>query len=138
MLTRMTAPKLPVWVSYSAFAKSRDERLVQLLGARRIAGAEQARPAAAAHVGEQRELRHDQRRALHVDQAQVHPAGLVGEHAQIDELVGHAPHDRFVVIGCRTHQQHQTAADGCTLLAPASSQLTEPEAARCATTLTRA
>src|SRR5256886_13138149 len=101
---------------YSARAKLLHERLVELLGACRVACLQQARPAAPSHVREQRELRHDQRLAVHVDQAEVHLPGLVGEHAEIDDLVRQAPHRAFFVITGCTHQQHETVADGCTLL----------------------
>src|SRR5712691_2988121 len=99
---------------YSARAKLVYERLVELLGACRVACLQQARPAAPAHVREQRELRHDQRLAVHVDQAEVHLPGLVGEHAEINDLVSQAPHCVFVVITCCTHLQHEAVADGCT------------------------
>src|SRR5438552_9746665 len=101
---------------YSAFAKPLHEHLVELLCALRIACFEQARPAALAHVGEQRELRDDERRAADVDQAEVHPPRLVGENAQIDDLVREPLHRAVLVIRRRTHQQHETVADGCTPL----------------------
>src|SRR5450759_90270 len=101
---------------YSALAEPLDEHPIKLLRTLRIAGLEQARPPAAAHVGEQGELRNDQRRPAHVDQAEVHPARLIREHAQVDDLVRQASHGGFVVIGCRTHQQHISVSDGCTLL----------------------
>src|SRR2546422_2939860 len=101
---------------YSARAKLLHERLVELLGACRVACLQQARPAAPAHVREQRELRHDQRLAVHVDQAEVHLPGLVGEYAEIDDLVRQAPHRTFVIITRCTHQQHKAVADGCTVL----------------------
>src|SRR3989442_3897932 len=57
---------------YSSFAKLLNELFVQLGGARRISCFEQARPAAAAHVGKQGELRNDQRRSADIDKAQGH------------------------------------------------------------------
>src|SRR2546426_3984752 len=101
---------------YSARANLVHERLVELLGSCRVACLQQARPAAPAHVREQRELRHDQRLAVHVDQAEVHLPRLVGEYAEIDDLVRQAPHRAFVVITSCTYQQHKAVADGCTLL----------------------
>src|SRR5262245_154727 len=53
--------KAPGLRLYSALAELLHELLVQLLCTRWVARLEQARTAAAAHVGEQRELRHDQR-----------------------------------------------------------------------------
>src|SRR2546429_425198 len=41
---------------------------------------------------------------------------LVGGHAEIDDLVRQAPHCAFVVITRCPHQQHESVADGCTLL----------------------
>src|SRR5712691_1785085 len=99
---------------YSARAKLVYERLVELLGACRVACLQQARPAAPTHVREQRELRHDQRLAVHVDQAEVHLPGLVGEYAEIDDLVRQAPHRAFVIITRCTHQQHEAVPGGCT------------------------
>src|ERR1700686_2382460 len=52
---------------YSALAELLHEDLVELLRPLRIARSEQAGPPASAHVGEQRELRHDQRRPFHVE-----------------------------------------------------------------------
>src|SRR6202158_4038107 len=98
---------------YSALTKTRYEDLVELLRPQRVACFQQARPAATAHVGEKRELRHDQCRSLHVDKAQVHLACFVREDSQVDELVRQAPHVGFVVIGCRTNPQHITVSDGC-------------------------
>src|ERR1700694_1552386 len=70
--TKAARPRL-----YSALANALHEDLVHLLGAGRIAGLEQARAAAPAHVGEERELRHDQSRAPYVDQAPVHLPRLI-------------------------------------------------------------
>src|ERR1700736_5101324 len=83
---------------YSALAKSLDEREVQLLGTFWISRFEEARPAAAARVREQRELRDDQGRALDVCQAEVHLSGLIREHAQVDNLVREPAHGGFIVI----------------------------------------
>src|SRR5450759_755624 len=88
---------------YSALAKLLHNEFIQLLGTLRIAGLEQAWPPAAAHVREQRELRHDQGRAVHVDVAQVHPPRLVREDAQVNDLVGELSHRVVVVIRCRTY-----------------------------------
>src|SRR6266851_7959474 len=107
--------KAPCPGFYSALAEALDEELIELLRAGGIARLQEARPAAAAHVGEQRELGNNQRLALHVDQAQVHLPRLVGEHAEVDDLVRQPPHAGFIVITRRTDQQHKTAADGCTL-----------------------
>src|SRR6266550_2462843 len=68
-----------------------DELLVELLGTCGVARLEQTGTAALAHVG---------------------------EHAQVDDLVREPAHRVGVVITCRTHQQHKTAADGCTMLGP--------------------
>src|SRR4029077_13375550 len=70
---------------YSALPKTGDERFVELLGAGRVACAEEARAPPAAHVRKEGELRHDQRRTLHVDEAEVHLARLVGEDAEVDD-----------------------------------------------------
>src|SRR6202162_3953913 len=83
---------------YSALAKPLNEDFVELLGPLRVAGLEQAGPPAAAHVREQRELRHDQGRSVHVDEAQVHAARLVREDAQVDDLVRQPPHVGLIVI----------------------------------------
>src|SRR5437899_4416292 len=91
-----------------------DELLVELLSTCGVARLEQTGTAAFAHVGEQCELRNDKRGAADVDQAQVHLPCLVREHAQVDDLVRESVHRVGVVITCRTHQQHKTAADGCT------------------------
>src|SRR5712692_7491855 len=101
---------------YSALSESLDEREVQLFGAFWIARLQQARTPTAAHVREERELRHDQRRSLHILQAEVHLSGLVREHAQVDNLVREPAHDGVVVICTGTHQQHEPGPDGCTLL----------------------
>src|SRR5438445_1907868 len=101
---------------YSAFSESLHEGEVQLLGPVGIPSFEQAGTAAAAHVGEQRELRHDQRGALHVLEADVHPARFVAEHTHVDQLVREPAHVRFIVIRTCTHQQHEARADGCNLL----------------------
>src|SRR6266851_3467821 len=90
--------KTPGLGFYSALSESLDECEVQLFGAFWIARLQQARPPAAAHVREERELRHDQRGSLHVLQAQVHLSGLVGEHAQVDHLVREPAHCGFIVI----------------------------------------
>src|SRR6266851_8607707 len=71
--------KAPGFRLYSAIAKSLHEHAIELLGPPWIPRLQQARPAASAHVREQRELGHDQRRPLHVLEAQVHPAGIVRE-----------------------------------------------------------
>src|SRR5258707_2482383 len=83
---------------YSTLAELLHEGLVELLGALRIAGPEQAGPPAAAHVREQRELRNDQRSSLYVHKTDVHPAGLVREDTQIDDLVGELANGVVVVI----------------------------------------
>src|SRR4029077_3762539 len=100
---------------YSALPESLDEREVQLFGSFWIPGLQQARAPAAAHVREQRELRHDQHRALHVVEAQFHLAGFVREDTEIDNLVREPAHSRFVIIGSRTHQPHEAVSDGCNL-----------------------
>src|SRR6266550_8057066 len=95
-----------------------DELLVELLGTCGVARLEQTGTAALAHVGEEGELRNDERGTADVDQAQVHLPRLVREHAQVDDLVREPAHRVGVVITCRTHQQHKSAADGCTMLGP--------------------
>src|SRR5213080_5044723 len=111
--------KAPGLRLYSALPKPLHEQLVELLGAPGIAGLEQAWPAPLAHVREQGELGHDQGRALDVGQAQVHAPGLVGEDAQVDDLVREPLHRAFVVIATCSHQQHKAGADGCSLAVPA-------------------
>src|SRR6266550_2321275 len=101
---------------YSALAKTLHEDFVELLRPRGIARLQQARPAAAAHVRKQGELRNDQRRATDVDQAEVHPTRLIGKHTQVDDLVREPAHRVVLVIRSRTHQQHKAVADGCTPL----------------------
>src|SRR5712692_4188065 len=83
---------------YSALAQPVHEGQVEILGTLGVAGTEQARPPASAHVGEESELRHDQSRATHVDEAEIHPPRLVGEHAEVDHLVRQSPHRRLIVI----------------------------------------
>src|SRR5258706_1318225 len=107
--------KTPRLGFYSALSESLDECEVQLFRAFGIARFQQARPPAAAHVREERELRHDQRRPPHVLEAQVHLSGLVREHAQVDHLVSEPAHGGVVVIGTRTHQQHEAMTNGCSL-----------------------
>src|SRR5712691_2840628 len=102
---------------YSALAEPPHERLIELLGTSRIARPEQARPPAAAHVGEERELGHDEGRAFDVHQAQVHLPRLVREHAEVDDLVREPLHRAFVVVATCTHQQHKALADGCSAAA---------------------
>src|SRR6266568_5641441 len=106
--TKAAGPRL-----YSALAEPPHERLVELLGTSRIAGFEQARPPAAAHVGKERELGNDEGRAFHVQQAQVHLPRLVREDAEVDDLVREPLHRAFVVVATCTHQQHKAGADGC-------------------------
>jgi len=101
---------------YSSLTETLHENFVELLCPLRIAGLEQAGSAATTHVGEEGELGNDQRRTGYIDQAQVHPTRLVREYAQVDDLVRKSSHIGFVVIGCRTYQQHVTGADGCTPL----------------------
>src|SRR6266550_3172462 len=84
-----------------------DELLVELLGTCGVARLEQTGTAALAHVGEEGELRNDERGTADVDQAQVHLPRLVREHAQVDDLVREPAHRVGVVITCRTHQQHK-------------------------------
>src|SRR5712691_8032319 len=96
--------KAPGFRLYSAFTKSLHECEIQLLGALWIPCLQQARPPAAAHVREQRELGHDQRRSFNVLEAQVHPARLVREHAHVHDLVREPAHCGFIVIRSGTHQ----------------------------------
>src|SRR5260370_3178654 len=107
--------KTPGLGLYSPLAESLDEREVQIFCAFWIARLQQARPPAAAHVREERELRHDQRRSLHVLEAQVHLSGLVREHAHVDDLVREPAHGGVVVLCTRTHHQHEPRSDGCNL-----------------------
>src|SRR5260370_15563215 len=90
--------KTPGLGFYSALSESLDKREVKLFGAFWIARLQQARPPAAAHVRDGRELRHDQCRSLHVLQAQVHLSGFVLDHAQVDDLVREPAHCGFIVI----------------------------------------
>src|ERR1700687_2227039 len=90
--------KAPGFGVYSAFTESLHEREIQLLGTLWIPRLQKARPPAAAQVREQRELRHDQRRSLHVLEAQVHPAGFVREHTHVHDLVREQAHCSFIVI----------------------------------------
>src|SRR6266849_4400290 len=85
----------------ASLAKLAHECLVELLRARRVACFQETRTPAAAHVGEEGELRHDQRGAPHVDEAEVHLPRLVREHAEVDDLVRKSSHLVLVVIGCR-------------------------------------
>src|SRR6202165_861998 len=112
---------------YSAVAELLHEDLVQLHRALRIARLEQAGPAAAAPVGEGRELPHEQSPPVPGNQPEVHPPCLVREHAEVDGLVRQAPHSRLVVIRGRTNQQHEAGSDGCTAL---RSSLVPPPRAR--------
>src|SRR5258708_26205027 len=73
--------KAPCLGFYSALAKALDEVLIELLRAGGISSLQEARPTAAAPVGEQPELGNDQRLAVHVDQPHVHLPRLVGQHA---------------------------------------------------------
>src|SRR6266851_157132 len=90
--------KAPGFRLYSAFSKSLHESEIELFSALWIPRFQQARPAASAHVREQRELGHDQRRPLHVLEAQVHPAGIVREHSHVHDLVRKPAHCGFIVI----------------------------------------
>src|SRR5690349_1001055 len=111
---------------YSALAKTVDERFVELLGTGWIACSQEARATPATHVGKERELRHDQRRTFDINKAQVHLARLVGEDAEVDDLVG-KPADRgFVVISCCTNQQHETVTNGCAVIVPAHGAGCDP------------
>jgi hypothetical protein len=83
---------------YSALAEPLHECQIELFSPLWITRFEEARPPAPAGVGEQRELRHDQRRALGVFEAQVHLAGLITEDAHVDDLVGEPAHSGVVVI----------------------------------------
>src|SRR5436190_24121766 len=112
-------PEAPSARLYSTLSEPLHENLVELLRARGVSGLQQARPPAFAHVGKEGELRHDQSRALDVDEAQVHPPRLVCEHAEVDDLVREALHRTFVVLTACTHQQHKSVADGCTVAFPA-------------------
>src|SRR6266545_1891570 len=96
-----------------------DELVVELLRVSGITRLQKARPAAPAHVGEQGELGDDQGGTADVDQAQVHLPGLVREDAQVDDLVGQPAHGAAFVVTCGTHQQHETASDGCRVAIPA-------------------
>src|SRR5258708_22453036 len=90
--------KAPGFRLYSALLKSLYEGEIQFLGTLWIPRLQQARPSAAAQIREQRELRHDQCRALHVLEAQVHPARLVAQHAHVHDLVRKPAHRGFIVI----------------------------------------
>ena len=54
-------------------------------GPRRI---DEVRAAAALRVGVERELRHDERFALHIQQREIHLPRFILEHAQIGDFVG--------------------------------------------------
>src|SRR5713226_6348202 len=90
--------KAPCLRLYSAFAESLHEREIELLGTLWIPRLQQARPPAPAQVREQRELGYDQRRSLHVLEAQVHPACLVREHTHVHDLVREPAHSGFIII----------------------------------------
>src|SRR5260370_17054383 len=90
--------KAPGFRLYSALAESLHEREIELLGALWIARLQQARPPAAREVREQRELRHEQRRSLHVLQAQVHPPPPSRQYPPLAHLASKPAHGGFIVV----------------------------------------
>ena len=80
--TAMWARNTPVATGTPACAHRGDHRLVERVGRLRRRGVDVGRPASAAAVAEQRELRDDEHAALDVGDGEVHLAGVVLEDAQ--------------------------------------------------------
>jgi len=70
-----------------ALTRDAQHGVVERAAERRRRGAREARAVAARGVGRQRELADQQQAAAHVLHAAVHLAGVVGEDAQLQQLV---------------------------------------------------
>ncbi len=110
--TRIMAPKRPPATAHAGAPQFRGELVDQRFGDRRVSGRDEARAAAFAHIGEQRELRDDERLAAGVDQRAVEAASLVGEQAQFGALAGHPARPGGVVALCDADEHEETRTDG--------------------------
>ena len=109
--TAISAPNRPVATSTPSARERRREPPVEPLGEVWRRGAGEPGPAAPPRVGEQRELRDDQRRPADVEQRPVGPALVVAEDAQLGGLAGEVVGDRLGVVRTDPEQDHEARAD---------------------------
>ena len=93
--TAISAPNRPVATLTPRPRSAPHESAVEPLGELGGAPAGEPRTPAAPRVGEQRELRDDQRLAAEVEQRAVRPAGVVAEDPQLGGLAGEVVGDRL-------------------------------------------
>ena len=96
--TAITAPNRPVATRTPIAAERLREPEVEPLRQLRGRGAGEPGPPAAAGVGVERELAHDERLAADVEQRQVRPALRVVEDPQLRRPAGRARRHRLVVV----------------------------------------
>ncbi len=84
----MRAPNTPVETVTPSVTESRAESFVEGLGVLGTGGAGEARAIALLRVGDQRELRDDERLAARVEERMVEPADLVLEDPKAGDLAG--------------------------------------------------
>ncbi len=94
-----------------ALASEFDHPLVEHLPPVRGGGTREARPAAAARVGRERELADDQQATSGVGEAAVHPAAAVGQDAQPEQLVDQTHGLGLAVCRLRADEGQQAASD---------------------------
>ena len=88
-----------------------EELLVERDGEVRLCSADEARPAAVAHVAVERELAHDQHASAHIRERPVHFIIFIAEYAQTEDFFGQLAAERGRIVRPDAEQDEKSPSD---------------------------